>query len=133
MADLKFRMSPLNDEITVKIPSQVPPGIFPSSSQTSRQTQAPFVAKAFDIKYEHYNDTVTPILDDVEKVAESWDSGIYHAPYTALIGPTMSGKSRLLKAMNNEVALFHSIDNDAIEPQVGIPFGTCEKTRISKE
>ncbi|KAI7937961.1 hypothetical protein MJO28_014881 [Puccinia striiformis f. sp. tritici] len=54
------------------------------------------IQKGYQSPYLHSPVIVDPILDTLNEYAIEWNNSIYMGPYAALIGPSTSGKSRLL-------------------------------------
>ncbi|KAI7937986.1 hypothetical protein MJO28_014906 [Puccinia striiformis f. sp. tritici] len=54
------------------------------------------IQKGYQSPYLHSQVIVDPMLDTLNRYANQWNKSIYMGPYTALIGPSTSGKSRLL-------------------------------------
>ncbi|KAI9631262.1 hypothetical protein KEM48_014542 [Puccinia striiformis f. sp. tritici PST-130] len=54
------------------------------------------IQKGYRSPYLHSQVIVDPMLDTLNRYANQWNKSIYMGPYAALIGPSTSGKSRLL-------------------------------------
>ncbi|KNZ47950.1 hypothetical protein VP01_6017g1, partial [Puccinia sorghi] len=65
------------------------------------------VEAGYKSDYLRYHEIVAPTLETLNTYVDSWESGIYMAPYTCLIGPTMVGKSRLLMKMAEEICVVY--------------------------
>jgi hypothetical protein len=50
---------------------------------------------------------LSPIWKKLQKQAADWHPDTYRSPYTSLIGPTMSGKTRLLLELSNHVCVVY--------------------------
>ncbi|KNZ57027.1 hypothetical protein VP01_225g10 [Puccinia sorghi] len=57
--------------------------------------------------YLRYHEIVAPSIQNLNTYVTSWQSGIYLAPYTCLIGLTMVGKTRLLMKMAEEMCVVY--------------------------
>ncbi|KAI7961373.1 hypothetical protein MJO28_001862 [Puccinia striiformis f. sp. tritici] len=65
------------------------------------------VKKGYTSDYVGHDDIVTPTIKILEARALAWFPEIYFAPYTCIFGPTMIGKSRLLKELAKEVCVIY--------------------------
>ncbi|KAA1064407.1 hypothetical protein PGT21_001913 [Puccinia graminis f. sp. tritici] len=65
------------------------------------------VQKGFRSDYVGHDDIVTPTIKALEAWSSAWLQEIYFSPYTCLVGPTMMGKSRLLKELAKEVCVIY--------------------------
>ncbi|OAV96972.1 hypothetical protein PTTG_11648 [Puccinia triticina 1-1 BBBD Race 1] len=63
------------------------------------------VRQGFDAEYQRHNLIVAPTLEKLQRFAGQWKRDKYEAPYTLLIGPSMSGKTRLLKELAKHVCV----------------------------
>ncbi|KNZ43793.1 hypothetical protein VP01_9862g2, partial [Puccinia sorghi] len=60
------------------------------------------IEAGYKADYLQYHKIVAPTIKTLDTYVNLWQSGIYLAPYTCLIGPTMVGKTRLLMKMAEE-------------------------------
>ncbi|EFP85935.2 uncharacterized protein PGTG_11691 [Puccinia graminis f. sp. tritici CRL 75-36-700-3] len=65
------------------------------------------IEKGYLSDYVGYDDIVIPILRTLNQHASEWQQTKYLAPYTSLIGPTMSGKTRFLMEVAQEVCVVY--------------------------
>ncbi|PLW13979.1 hypothetical protein PCANC_18105 [Puccinia coronata f. sp. avenae] len=65
------------------------------------------ITQGYNSAYVGHDDIITPIINTLESYTQSWQSRLYFAPYTCLIGPTMIGKSRLLMELAKEVCVMN--------------------------
>ncbi|KAI9615797.1 hypothetical protein KEM48_005468 [Puccinia striiformis f. sp. tritici PST-130] len=66
------------------------------------------IQKGYQSPYLHSPVIVDPILDTLNEYAIEWNNSIYMGPYAALIGPSTSGKSRLLMETAQHICWFTS-------------------------
>ncbi|WAQ87651.1 hypothetical protein PtA15_8A557 [Puccinia triticina] len=74
---------------------------------TNNVLELDVIAKGFTSKYLGHDKIVAPTLKTLINYVKLWESEIYLAPYTCLIGPTMIGKSRLLQKIAEEVCVLY--------------------------
>ncbi|OAV88118.1 hypothetical protein PTTG_29143 [Puccinia triticina 1-1 BBBD Race 1] len=65
------------------------------------------VQKGFESDYRGHDLIVLPTLKTLREFAGLWKPDDYKAPYTSIIGPTMSGKTRLLKELAAHVCVVY--------------------------
>ncbi|OAV85234.1 hypothetical protein PTTG_30676, partial [Puccinia triticina 1-1 BBBD Race 1] len=65
------------------------------------------VQKGFNSEYVGHDEIVTPTIEALETWTSAWSPDIYFAPYTCIVGPSMMGKSRLLKEIAKEVCVIY--------------------------
>ncbi|OAV99537.1 hypothetical protein PTTG_12605 [Puccinia triticina 1-1 BBBD Race 1] len=68
---------------------------------------AEIVREGFKVPYVAYNSIVTPALETLRDYIVKWESNLYRAPYTSLVGPTMSGKTRLILELAKHVPVVY--------------------------
>ncbi|OAV94191.1 hypothetical protein PTTG_27056 [Puccinia triticina 1-1 BBBD Race 1] len=71
------------------------------------------VQEDFNAKYQNHNLIVIPTLNTLNEFTGLWRKTQYRAPYTLIIGPTMCGKTQLLKELATHVTVsefFSSLD-----------------------
>ncbi|KAI7949827.1 hypothetical protein MJO28_008648 [Puccinia striiformis f. sp. tritici] len=61
------------------------------------------VQQGFNEEYQGHDLIVIPTLETLQLYATQWREDAYKAPYTSIISPTMSGKTRLLKELAKHV------------------------------
>ncbi|KAA1113479.1 hypothetical protein PGT21_032329 [Puccinia graminis f. sp. tritici] len=65
------------------------------------------VQQGFDAEYQGHDLIVIPTLETLHHYAGQWREDAYKAPYTSIISPTMSGKTRLLKELAKHVCVVY--------------------------
>ncbi|OAV85820.1 hypothetical protein PTTG_06706, partial [Puccinia triticina 1-1 BBBD Race 1] len=65
------------------------------------------VQQGFDAEYQGHDLIVIPTLETLQLYAGRWKKDAYKAPYTSIIGPTMTGKTRLLKELAKHVCVVY--------------------------
>ncbi|EFP84887.2 uncharacterized protein PGTG_10358 [Puccinia graminis f. sp. tritici CRL 75-36-700-3] len=65
------------------------------------------VQKGFGAEYKGHDLIVLPTLKTLREFAGLWQQNKYKAPYTSIVGPTMSGKTRLLKELAAHVCVVY--------------------------
>ncbi|KNZ59269.1 uncharacterized protein VP01_1770g5 [Puccinia sorghi] len=65
------------------------------------------VQKGFHAKYQRGDLIVAPTLGALSEFAKEWNPSKHKAPYTSIIGPTMTGKTRLLKELAQYVPVVY--------------------------
>jgi len=65
------------------------------------------VREGFNAAYQRSDLIVVPTLQKLTKFAGEWRPDLYKAPYTSIIGPTMCGKTRLLKELAAHVCVVY--------------------------
>ncbi|EFP78250.2 uncharacterized protein PGTG_04206 [Puccinia graminis f. sp. tritici CRL 75-36-700-3] len=63
--------------------------------------------EGYDHEYLRSEAIVTPTLKRLSNNAKDWNSTKYLAPYTALIAPSMSGKTRLLMKLSEKICVVY--------------------------
>ncbi|OAV93460.1 hypothetical protein, variant [Puccinia triticina 1-1 BBBD Race 1] len=58
-------------------------------------------------KYKRSNLIIDPILADLRTHTKNWNSSVYKAPYTCIIGPSMIGKTRALMELGQHVCVVY--------------------------
>ncbi|PLW38622.1 hypothetical protein PCASD_08210 [Puccinia coronata f. sp. avenae] len=72
-----------------------------------RSTIDPIIAEGFNHTYLNSHEIIDPTFDILAQYATSWTSATHLAPYTSLIGPSMCGKTRLLKELSKRVCVVY--------------------------
>ncbi|KAA1086214.1 hypothetical protein PGTUg99_006901 [Puccinia graminis f. sp. tritici] len=65
------------------------------------------IQQGFDAEYQGHDLIVIPTLETLRRYAGQWREDAYEAPYTSIISPTMSGKTRLLKELAKHVCVVY--------------------------
>ncbi|KNZ58989.1 uncharacterized protein VP01_1822g8 [Puccinia sorghi] len=65
------------------------------------------VQQGFHAPYQRHDLIVAPTLKTLAEYAEQWDCSKHKAPYTSIIGPTMTGKTRLLMELAKYVPVVY--------------------------
>ncbi|POV99584.1 hypothetical protein PSHT_13433 [Puccinia striiformis] len=65
------------------------------------------VQQGFNEEYQGHDLIVIPTLETLQLYATQWREDAYKAPYTSIISPTMSGKTRLLKELAKHVCVVY--------------------------
>ncbi|KAA1104177.1 hypothetical protein PGT21_013952 [Puccinia graminis f. sp. tritici] len=68
---------------------------------------AAIVRKGFRAEYKGHDLIVLPTLKTLREFAGLWQQNQYKAPYTSIVGPTMCGKTRLLKELAAHVCVVY--------------------------
>ncbi|KNE92424.1 hypothetical protein PSTG_14145 [Puccinia striiformis f. sp. tritici PST-78] len=76
-------------------------------SITSTSFQSQIVAEGFDHAYLNSENLIEPTIDTIAKFEAGWRSSKQLAPYSSLIAPSLSGKTRLLKEMSRRVCVVY--------------------------
>ncbi|POV94292.1 hypothetical protein PSHT_16315 [Puccinia striiformis] len=69
--------------------------------------QSQIVAEGFDHAYLNSENLIEPTIDTIAKFEAGWRSSKQLAPYSSLIAPSLSGKTRLLKEMSRRVCVVY--------------------------
>ncbi|OAV89695.1 hypothetical protein, variant 1 [Puccinia triticina 1-1 BBBD Race 1] len=68
---------------------------------------ANIVREGFEVPYVAYDSIVTPALETLRDYIVKWESNLYRAPYTSIVGPTMSGKTRLILELAKHIPVVY--------------------------
>jgi hypothetical protein len=63
------------------------------------------IKKGYDSHFLRSDMIVSTILQNHDEYSKQWKTPDYHAPYAALIGPSMCGKTRLLMEMSQHICV----------------------------
>ncbi|PLW56974.1 hypothetical protein PCANC_02788 [Puccinia coronata f. sp. avenae] len=75
---------------------------------SQRETrQSMIIQDGYNQPYLNSEGIVAPTLEILKRHASSWISTQYSAPYTAPIGPSMSGKTRLLMEWSKQICVVY--------------------------
>ncbi|KNZ62088.1 hypothetical protein VP01_1314g1 [Puccinia sorghi] len=82
---------------------------------------AEYAQRGFQSEYLHSDFILDPILEELRENAEKWAPDKYKAPYTAIIGPTMIGKTRLIMELAKRLPVVYvclrSKDSTGLPPR----------------
>jgi len=68
---------------------------------------ADYARRGFQSEYLRSDVILDPILEELRENAEKWAPDTYKAPYTTIIGPTMIGKTRLIKELAKRIPVVY--------------------------
>ncbi|OAV96868.1 hypothetical protein PTTG_12065 [Puccinia triticina 1-1 BBBD Race 1] len=71
------------------------------------QWSTEIVQQGFNAEYQKHDLIVRPTLETLERYAGQWEKDTHKAPYTSIIGPSMCGKTRLLKELAAHVCVVY--------------------------
>jgi len=82
---------------------------------------ADYAQRGFQSEYLHSHLILDPILEELRANAKKWSPDKYKAPYTAIIGPTMIGKTRLIMELAKRLPVVYvclrSQDSTGLPPR----------------
>ncbi|EFP88095.2 hypothetical protein PGT21_017564 [Puccinia graminis f. sp. tritici] len=79
----------------------------PDSEAITSRISLDIIKKGYDGAYMKSELIVLPILKKLRKQAASWIETAYHSPYTSLVAPSTSGKTRLLTELSKHVCVVY--------------------------
>ncbi|KNZ46487.1 hypothetical protein VP01_721g3 [Puccinia sorghi] len=71
-----------------------------SPQPVAQSVKSKIVLEGFHNRYLNSESIVEPTLNTLNWFTKNWSPKLYFAPYTSLFGPTMSGKTRLLRELS---------------------------------
>jgi hypothetical protein len=96
-----------NEEMLAAIEGSTPPTKKKLTGADKVDWSAAIIQKGFGAEYKGHDLIVLPTLKTLREFAGLWQRNEYKAPYTSIIGPTMSRKTQLLKELAAHVCVVY--------------------------
>ncbi|KNZ48986.1 uncharacterized protein VP01_5277g1 [Puccinia sorghi] len=96
-----------NEQILAKLDGSATLAGDPKHNDPEIKWSTEIVQQGFHAPYQRHDLIVAPTLKALAEYAEQWDCSKYKSPYTSIIGPTMTGKTRLLMELARYVPVVY--------------------------
>ncbi|OAV90563.1 hypothetical protein PTTG_28286 [Puccinia triticina 1-1 BBBD Race 1] len=78
-----------------------------SKNASSSTVSSDIIKKGYNSPFLRFDEIIKPMLASLDEYTKKWQDTEYLAPYAALIGPSMSGKSRSLIEMAQHICVIY--------------------------